>query len=89
MFTIHGVEWVHSGTRGQGVVVGKFRHSEKFGTIVLLIITIPAEILFYEGIDSLGLTIGLGVKAGGQFLLSSSEAAEGSGEFGGELDSPI
>ena len=52
-------------SRGMGgVIVGEFREREVRCPIILLIISVYAEVLFEDLIDALGLSVGLGVVGG-------------------------
>ena len=65
VFPVHGVERSDPHTGRQGVVVRDFSHSEEFHPIILLVVTVPTKVLFYEGINSFHLAVRLWVEASG------------------------
>ena len=55
----------------------------------MLIVDVAPQVLFQDGINSFGLTISLGMEAGGEILGNVNKFAQGSGKDRGELGTSI
>jgi hypothetical protein len=74
----------------RGVVVGReFGKVQPFGPIILETVDVHPEVLLHYRVDSLRLTVSLGVKGCGKSSINSKAAAEASPEVGCELQSSV
>jgi hypothetical protein len=90
-----GVSAIHTEERGStsglgSVVVGrKFGKVQPFGPIILEIVEVHPEVLLHYRVDSLRLTVSLGVEGRGKSSIDSEAAPKASPEVGCELRSSV
>ena len=89
MVSLISKEQSHPGGRAFGVVVSKLGNREPAGPVVLLEITVNAEVLFQGLVYSFCLTVCLGMVAGSEVQVDSEECAKRMEKVGDELGTSV
>ena len=89
MVSLISKEWSHPSGRAFGVVVSELGNREPMGPVVLLEITVNAEILFQGLVYLFCLTVCLGMIAGSEVQADSEECAKRMEKVGDKLSTSV
>ena len=89
MVSLISEEWSRPSGRAFGVVISKLGNREPTGPVVLLEITVNAEVLFQGLVYAFCLTVCLGMIAGGEVQTDSEEHAKRTEKVGDELGTSV